>query len=699
MLVFIILACLFENDFIIEAHYTSTPPVIDGRIEKIWENGDSAKVFTQITPQEGEPASEPTTVYLLYDNAYLYVAYKCETPGRKPVARFSGTEDEIRLYLDTFDNKTTCYVFSVSASGWEWDGIVLDDGRNTDWSWEGVWFSKTKVYPKSYIVELKIPFKSIRYKKGLTTWGINFRRYIYKGKELVYWAKMNEKDGLRLSRFGKLIGIKPEIRGHSLEIYPVAFLRRERYEKVSTYPSFGLNLSWGVTPEISIISTVNPDFGEVESDPYTLNLSKYETYFNEGRPFFVEGSEHFRVSSFGENEGCYSPIEPFYSRRIGKRLESGEEVPISFGTKLIGIAKRWDSGGLFARTEEKGNEQAANFSCLRYEHGVFENSSLGFLFSDKETRNDYSRAFDLDGALRTQSSQLLYQSVLSDRDGKRGLALSTGLKGMHKGFIFMGGGQILSDSFDIDEIGYAKAIPGERQIIFAGGPIKFYKRGLLRSNCYGAGIGIGKSSDEQKWSYGGVLFLNPNFRNDWGFSFNTNIGKTYEADTQYISNSINLSVWSGGGGNWQTNFGFWYGYQWNWDRDWLAYQGSNWFWASYTLTDKISVSVALNSWVEFKPVGVIHELSLQAITSRITPRLEFNITRNMSFSIYSEFVPVTESKKTELDSRRLGFLYSWKIAPKSFIYIAFNDYSERNENRFSETERISIGKLKWLLYF
>ncbi|HID92939.1 MAG TPA: hypothetical protein EYP60_02475 [bacterium (Candidatus Stahlbacteria)] len=116
-----------------------------------------------LLPYEGKDASEPTTVWVLQDDANLYVAFRCKTPGRKPMVSLGGSEDGVTLYLDTFGNKTTAYKFWVGASGCHSDAMVLDDGRNTDRSWEGVWFYGVKVYPEAYEIEIKIPFKTIRY--------------------------------------------------------------------------------------------------------------------------------------------------------------------------------------------------------------------------------------------------------------------------------------------------------------------------------------------------------------------------------------------------------------------------------------------------------------------------------------------------------------------------------------------------------
>ena len=143
------------------------------------------------------------------------------------------------------------------------------------------------------------------------------------------------------------------------------------------------------------------------------------------------------------------------------------------------------------------------------------------------------------------------------------------------------------------------------------------------------------------------------------------------------------------------NFGFRYGYEWNYYREWLGWSGSNWLSVSYSLTPKISISSDGYAWVEFQPGG-----SLEAITWSATPRVELNLTKDISFNLYSEFVPITSGSNTDLSSNRTGLLFSWRIAPKSWVYAAFNTYRERGEDgSLSETERIGVIKIKYLWYF
>jgi hypothetical protein len=159
----------------IEVRYTDIPPQIDGYIEEIWQQADSVTDFIQFMPYEKMAPSEKTTVYILQNDKNLYVAYRCYTTAHKLINCFTENDDHVSLYLDTFDSKTTAYFFKASVSGLILDGIYLDDGRFPDRSWDGVWYRAAQIYDDRYEVEIRVPFKSIRYKKGLSEWGINFK--------------------------------------------------------------------------------------------------------------------------------------------------------------------------------------------------------------------------------------------------------------------------------------------------------------------------------------------------------------------------------------------------------------------------------------------------------------------------------------------------------------------------------------------
>ncbi|MCK4322541.1 carbohydrate binding family 9 domain-containing protein, partial [candidate division WOR-3 bacterium] len=294
-----------NNDKVVDVRFTEVAPVIDGVIEEVWEVADSAYNFVQFAPYEKEQPTERTAVYILQDKENLYFAFRCYAKEHKPIACFTSDEDDIRINIDPFNSKTTAYYFLLYASGIIDDGLFLDDGKRRDDSWDGVWYRAVKLYDDRFEVEVKIPFKSIRYKKGLTEWGINFGRYIAARKETDYWVEYTQLEGDMVSKYGTLRGVDPRSTGHYFELYPEGFLRYDKSgEEEGVYKLRGsLNFKWDVTPEMTLNATAYPDFAQIESDPFELNLERYPIYLDERRPFFLEGNEIFRMSDYGEDFG------------------------------------------------------------------------------------------------------------------------------------------------------------------------------------------------------------------------------------------------------------------------------------------------------------------------------------------------------------------------------------------------------------
>ncbi|MBI4722145.1 MAG: carbohydrate binding family 9 domain-containing protein, partial [Candidatus Stahlbacteria bacterium] len=274
----------------------ASPIIIDGSIDSIWHSITSIDSFTQWNHNEGKSSTESTKVYICSDKQNIYVAFQCfdSEPDKidiKITPRDYWMGDQVWIMLDTFGDKTTAYDFGVTAGGVQSDDRVLRDGRKTDASWDGVWYSAAKITDYGYNVEMKIPFKTLRFKPGLTEWGINFFRYISRKNESVSWAPLKQSEGIRVSRCGILKGINPGRQGLHLEVYPVGLAS---YELNSIHPQAGLDFNWCFTSS-QLSCTTYPDFAQIEADPYTMNLSKYETYFQERRPFFIESQEVFNT--------------------------------------------------------------------------------------------------------------------------------------------------------------------------------------------------------------------------------------------------------------------------------------------------------------------------------------------------------------------------------------------------------------------
>jgi hypothetical protein len=181
ILIWLLFVAVGEKTIVV--HFTERAPAIDGHIEEVWAQADSAYDFIQHYPYENETPSEKTVVYVLQDHDNLYFAFRCYADSLKPVFHLTKSEDWVAVGIDPFNCKTMGYYFLLNGSGIFNDGWVLDDGRTKDDSWDGVWYHAIARYDDRYEVEMKIPFKTIRYKKDLSTWGVQFERYIEKNQE------------------------------------------------------------------------------------------------------------------------------------------------------------------------------------------------------------------------------------------------------------------------------------------------------------------------------------------------------------------------------------------------------------------------------------------------------------------------------------------------------------------------------------
>ncbi|TET46502.1 hypothetical protein E3J62_03860 [candidate division TA06 bacterium] len=692
-----------SNSKTIEVRTAEIAPVIDGVIERTWEAADSAYDFVQFAPHEKEPPTEKTVVYILQDKENLYIALRFHAQTNEPVACLTSDEDYIAIGIDPFGSKNTAYYFIVYASGIRQDGWVLDDGRARDDSWEGVWYRGVKVLDDRWQVEIKIPFKSIRYKKGLDRWGIQFVRYSASNRETDYWTEVSQLESDMVSKYGSLHGINPQVTGYYFELYPEAFVRYEDYEgeKGKLEPRVSMNFKWDLTPQTTLNATAYPDFAQIETDPFTLNLSRYRTYYGERRPFFIEGMEVFRMSHFGDDKGFFRPLNIFYSRTIGKSVD-GDVIPIIGGLKLTTKSEDWNAGIFGAYTDEYSEndsliEPYRSFAVCRLKHRQFGNSDIGVLFSGTMVDgDDYNYAVGLDGVMRRGVNQFIVQGTVSDRSSKKGWAVSSGYHGFLGNFLTMGAVEVVGDSFDVSDIGYVPWA-GRKKFTFISGPFKTYEKGALRNLYFAPGIIGIQEPGQDEWSTLGYFILNPVFRNDWGFSLELHGGPAHEADTSYLNRSVDLSGWANLAGQ-STNFGGNYSYGYNYARGFLAHQASTWFRVGYGIVPEVSASLRSSIWAEWDTTGAV-----AALTTSATPRIDYRINADMSLGLFNEFVmgtPGTDVGNTDLLYNRIGLLFSWNFLPKSWLYVAFND--SREIDAAGDLRLVSgIGaiKAKYLMYF
>lgn len=337
--------------------------VLDGRLdEAVWQVAQPADGFLQREPDEGRPATQATEIRIAYDDDAIYVGARMfdSEPGRihRRLSRRDddGNSDRIAIGLDPRRDRLTGAAFTVTAAGTLIDEAIYDD-TSTDATWDGVWDAKVAVDEDGWTAEMRIPLSQLRFPAGdRQTWGFNAMRTLQRRNEESWWVLTARTQSGLASRFGDLEGLDGLAPRRHLEVLPYVTSRAEFLGTADARDPFndgtrggagvGLDAKWGVTSNFTLDGTINPDFGQVEVDPAVVNLSAFETFFEEKRPFFIEGASLY--DAFGRNGPTnrmgFNRSNPtlFYSRRIGRAPQGaapGDYVDRPAATTIAGAAK------------------------------------------------------------------------------------------------------------------------------------------------------------------------------------------------------------------------------------------------------------------------------------------------------------------------------------------------------------------------
>ena len=382
-----------NESYQLHIHRATSPIVLDGAIdEPAWQAAEIAGDFWMVLPMDTSRARVRTDVRMTYDDRNLYLSAACyysDLPGQPYIVESLrrdwnfGKNDNFIFFMDTFDDQTNGFTFGTNAAGAQWDGLMYE-GSKANLSWDNRWTSTVRNYPDRYVLELAIPFKTIRYKRGITRWGINFSRQDLKTTEKSAWAPVPRQfPTAALAYTGVLAWDEPPpAPGPNISLIPYLLtgLTRDYQNSVPTNGRFnaGLDAKVAVTSSLNLDLTVNPDFSQVDVDQQVTNLDRYELFFPEKRQFFLENGDQF--SNFG-----YATIRPFFSRRIGLG-----GVPIRFGARLSGkLNKDWRVGIMDMQTGSVDNLAlpAQNFAVVALQRRVFARSNVGVLFVNKQSLN------------------------------------------------------------------------------------------------------------------------------------------------------------------------------------------------------------------------------------------------------------------------------------------------------------------------
>ncbi len=439
---------------------------VNGEIsDSAWERATPITNFVQRDPKEGAAPSFPTEVRVVYDTTYLYVAVRAFDPepdkivGIRTRRDADSPSDWIRLTIDSYHDRRTAYEFTVNPAGVKQDAYWYTDG-NRDSTWDAVWDVHVSRDSKGWKAEFRIPFSQLRFVPGRTeSFGFAVWRDIGRLKEACTWPLLSKSAPGFISQFGEIDGLRLASAVKRLEVTPYSVAQLGTQPVAAGDPftksrqpgaTFGADVKYAVTPGLTLTGTINPDFGQVESDPAVVNLTAFETFYEERRPFFVEGSGTFKFD-LDCNDGACTGL--FYSRRIGRSPHVSPEVPdggflsaplqttILGAAKLTGRVGGFSIGALSAVTSEETGRIASgsaqwkqtvepftNYTIGRARREWSNQSSLGFMFTSTtrrlaaDVRNTLAgQAFTggLDWDWRFRKSEVLAGGLLGGKLGSR----------------------------------------------------------------------------------------------------------------------------------------------------------------------------------------------------------------------------------------------------------------------------------------
>ena len=387
-------------------------PSIDGNLaDSIWESAEWATNFIEVNPDENTDPSEQTKFKILYDQKHLYIALKAldsepETITNRLSRRDGFVGDRINVLIDSYHDLRTGFLFTVTAAGVRGDEFITDNGNNIDASWNPIWSAKALIDNEGWTAEMKIPLSQLRFSNDPNqVWGLNVVRNYFKNNELSAWNRIPIGAAGWVSEAGKLKGLKNIKPQKQIEIQPFVVTKLDRYEAEAGNPyadgndfnlNTGLDAKIGITNDLTLDVTINPDFGQVEADPAAINLDGFEIFNRDQRPFFVENKNIFDYR-FADNRNNL-----FFSRRIGRspqvNLETTDEAFVNQpqNTTILGAAKfsgktknGWSIGVLESMTSKEFTEISTNGNTSESLAEPFTNYLVGRVQKDFNKKNTF----------------------------------------------------------------------------------------------------------------------------------------------------------------------------------------------------------------------------------------------------------------------------------------------------------------------
>jgi hypothetical protein len=428
---------------------------LDGLLdEPIWQDQDWAKDFYQFFPADTSLAITQSKVKVAYNDKFLYLAAVMYNP--EPRSKYVSTSlrrdfrgeqnDGISFVFDTFNDNTNAFQFGVNPYGVQRESLIANGGSNSgdlNLAWDNKWYSSAKIFEDYWVVEIAIPFSTLRFKEGADSWNVNFYRIDSKYNERSTWTPIPRNFSVIALAFTRKLFFEEPLQksGANISVIPYAAMGGSKNNLTGSTeppkPSFGADVKVGVGPAMNLDLTVNPDFSQVEVDEQVTNLDRFEIFFPERRQFFLENGDLF--SDFG-TEG----IRPFFSRRIGVARDenTGQNVQnkILYGARLSGkLTDTWRLGVMNMQTaaESQRGITGKNFTVAALQKKVFSRSNVGMIMVNRESMASeqglnidpkaFNRLVGLDYNLASKDNRwygkfFYHQSIENEQRGDQGTA-------------------------------------------------------------------------------------------------------------------------------------------------------------------------------------------------------------------------------------------------------------------------------------
>ena len=395
---------------VVRAIHLSEPLRIDGNLdEEVYRSTPPIGDFVQTVPREGQPATERTEAWVMFDGNYIYIAGKCYDSA--PPDKWTANElrrdtnqlrqnDNFVVSLDTFHDRRNSYLFYANPLG-GFSDLAITDESTPNLDWNPVWTVRTGRFPGGWTAEMAIPFKSIRYKSGVDQdWGLQLRRSVRRKNEWSHLTLLTAAAGgptaiFRVSLYATLVGLDLPPASRNMDIKPYAISRVTtdtlRNPPLSNHPEgdIGLDMKYGLNANLTADITVNTDFAQVEVDEQQVNRTRFSLSFPEKRDFFLEGRGIFDFGRGGVGSGgmdaANSTLTPslFYSRRIG--LNGNRVIPIDGGGRVTGKSGQFNIGllNIQAGRDDVSATPATNFTVVRVKRDILRRSSIGLMATNR----------------------------------------------------------------------------------------------------------------------------------------------------------------------------------------------------------------------------------------------------------------------------------------------------------------------------